>query len=405
MNMKRFLILILLLSPVASFGASPLDVRINEFSSQPASGNSWVELINRSGSNINLSGWQISHLATNEFGSTTVATTTLDDLSIPSGGLVSFSFDLATSSDNLILADESGLVIDNMIYPDYLMSGVAPAAGQSAYSFGSEGGSPWKITDTPTPKWFNETATPPTTKQTILDAIASSSVTTNLIADSDWTDFSGLTLTLPDHGQLVWAGPLNLTGSADRAILQNLSTSINFDTGYINASGTLATASSTFTSLAPVVVPPVTPPSGDGGSSGGGGGGSSVATTATTTVTTTPLVGRVLGENVFRFTKQLKFGMRGTDVGELQKRLKLEGFYLAKITNIFNGTTKEAVIKYQQKYKIKPASGVVGKLTLVQLNKNTGGEIASGDVKSMIADLSKQIAVLKKQLAALGSLR
>ncbi|MCX6714082.1 MAG: peptidoglycan-binding domain-containing protein [Candidatus Vogelbacteria bacterium] len=405
--MKKFLILILLFLPLTSFGASLL--RLNEFSTGPTG---WVELYSYD-TTVDLTGWKIEYLVDDELGVPTTTTTVLNTLLltnpiIPAGGLASFNIDLSTSSNRLVLYDNSdpaiatncvafgGLTCEVVAGADI---GTGPLADQSAYVplMATGGGGPWNRTDASTRNWFNQSPTKPS----VLDAIASSSVTTNLTVDDDWTNVTGLSLESADHGRLVWSGPLNLTGSADRTILQNLGTSINFDTGAISGGGMLSSASSTFTSLAPVVVPPVVPPSGGGSSGGGGGGGSAPADTATTT----PLVGRVLGVNTFKFIRQMKFGMRGADIGELQKRLKLEGFYLANVGSIFNGATKKAVIKYQQKYKIKPASGVVGKLTLAQLNKNTGGEAVVGDVKSKIAELLKQIALLKNQLASIGALR
>lgn len=360
--MKKSLILLLLLLPLIGYGANLNDIKFNEFSTKPTSGDSWVELINRSSANIDLADWQLSHLTTDEFGSTTVATTTLSSLLIPAGGLVAFSYELSTSSDSLILTDESGLIIDDVTYPDELN---IPLTGQSAYSFGTEGGSPWRITDNPTPRWFNETIIPPPTKQSFLDAIASSSVTTNLTVDDDWTSFTSLYFSSADHGRLDWSGPLNLTGSAERATLQGPKTFINFDTGAISASGILATASSTFTSLAPIT-PPVTPPSGGGGGGGGGGSGSAPIIIATTTE---PLIGRILGESTYRFSRYLRLGMRGADVGELQKRLKQEGLLLIKKTTTYFGPlTKKAVIAYQKKYKIRPVTGVVAKATVAKLN-------------------------------------
>ena len=377
--MKRTLILTLLLMPLLSYGAGVGDVRLNEFLPQPSSGSGWVELINASSSDINLAGWSLTHLVVDNLGSTTVATTTFPGLLIPAGGLVSFDQTLGTSSDELLLQDNLGAIIYGMTYggiddPNYDSLGASPAVDHSAYSLGSGGGGPWMITGSTTRNWFNQDPT----KQSIIDALSSAGVTTNLSTSSDWTNITGLSLLVPSHGSFVWPGSLNLTGSADRSVLQNSSTSINFGTGAINLAGTLASTTHNFTSLVPTTTPvtePVTPPisSGGGGGGGGGGGSSSVATSVATTsaTTTAPILpdGRVLGESTFRFYRYLRLGLRGPDVIELQKRLKLEGFLLVKSpTNYFGLTTKKAVMAYQKKYKIKPITGVAAKATLAKLN-------------------------------------
>ena len=79
---------------------------------------------------------------------------------------------------------------------------------------------------------------------------------------------------------------------------------------------------------------------------------------------------RVLGEEKFNFTRNLRFGMRNADVLELQKVLIGEGLLsLNPPTNYFGALTLKAVKDYQTKYGIKPVSGFVGPLTRAQLNK------------------------------------
>jgi hypothetical protein len=417
--MKKFLTLILFLIPILSSGANFADVRVNEFLPQPVSGPSWVELINSSGHNINLAGWELSHLVTDEVGSTTATTTTFGDLLIPNGGLVSLDLVLATSGDQIIVRDETDKLIHGVSYGDAVLAGTdsfqtPPGSGQSAVTSGNGGGF-WSLNNTPTRSWFNQTPS----KQTILDSITAAGFTSNLGDFSDWTAVAGLSFSLEGQGSLNLSSStsLNLTGSADREILQGLATRLDLSTGVLNfnssvnsilasssiriimsglplenyvvgdivvynssgvlvtaespdyplitdfsfASGTMAFTTSHFmTFVVPTTTPPVVPdpvvPSG-----GGGGGSSGLATT-------TPPVGRILGANTFYFSRMLRPGMSGVDVQELQKILQAEKFFKVKITKYFGLVTQKALVAWQKKHKIRPATGVVGKPTLKVLN-------------------------------------
>jgi hypothetical protein len=127
------------------------------------------------------------------------------------------------------------------------------------------------------------------------------------------------------------------------------------------------------TSLAPVQ------PSNSGGGSGGGGGGAP-ATPATPAIPAVPTVNPaipaipavpanpvVLGASTFRFALNLRFGMRGSDVLELQKQLKILGFFKVTPTGYFGPITRAAVIAYQRANGV-PATGFVGVLTRGKLN-------------------------------------
>jgi hypothetical protein len=118
-----------------------------------------------------------------------------------------------------------------------------------------------------------------------------------------------------------------------------------------------------------VTVDPAPTPSGGGG---GGGGGPIFQNTSNGSVAlpTTPPRGQVLGAEVFRFTKNLKYGMTDSDVMELQKRLIAEKFLtLDAPTNYFGPLTFAAVKKYQTAHGIVPVLGFVGPLTRAELNK------------------------------------
>ncbi|MCX6717717.1 MAG: DUF5011 domain-containing protein [Candidatus Taylorbacteria bacterium] len=96
-----------------------------------------------------------------------------------------------------------------------------------------------------------------------------------------------------------------------------------------------------------------------------------------TETSTTPISGEVLGVSIFVFNKNLGFGDRNSDVVELQKRLTDEGLFTASTTGYFGTTTKNAVIKYQEKYAseiliplgLTKGTGFVGIYTRGRLNQ------------------------------------
>ena len=140
---------------------------------------------------------------------------------------------------------------------------------------------------------------------------------------------------------------------------------------------------------------PIPPPV---GSTGGGGGwvasvptDTSSQTTSTTTATTTP-VGQVLGAATFNFANNLKLGMEGDEVAELQKRLTQEGVYSGPITGYFGNLTLAGVKAYQAKVDV-PQTGFVGVLTRAQLN--------SSQVAGVSTDPQTQINTIIQQLSKL----
>lgn len=107
-------------------------------------------------------------------------------------------------------------------------------------------------------------------------------------------------------------------------------------------------------------------------SSGGQVLGASTETPATTEAPKEEMPkdeGMVLGEEIFKFLKNMKLGSKlAPDVSELQKRLTKEGFYTGPISGYFGLLTKEAVIKYQTKNSPLTPDGVVGPRTRGVLN-------------------------------------
>ncbi|MEI8269909.1 MAG: fibronectin type III domain-containing protein, partial [bacterium] len=82
-------------------------------------------------------------------------------------------------------------------------------------------------------------------------------------------------------------------------------------------------------------------------------------------------------DSIYKFTRDLKFGMKNTDVKELQKYLNSKGFVIAKNgagsagkeNTSFGAATKNALIKFQKAKGIKPASGIFGPITRWVVNK------------------------------------
>lgn len=103
----------------------------------------------------------------------------------------------------------------------------------------------------------------------------------------------------------------------------------------------------------------------------------------------------------YRFSRNLKKGMIGTDVLELQKFLNSEGFIIAldgqgskgKETNYFGQLTMEQVIQWQEEHNI-PATGYFGEISRAEANKRVPGmdleeviiEVESGGNDKAIGD-------------------
>jgi len=79
----------------------------------------------------------------------------------------------------------------------------------------------------------------------------------------------------------------------------------------------------------------------------------------------------------FIFSRNLKIGMTGNDIKELQKYLNSQGFAVSKTgagslgeeTLVFGPATRAALIKFQKAKKIDPAIGFFGSITRGFVNK------------------------------------
>ncbi len=87
-----------------------------------------------------------------------------------------------------------------------------------------------------------------------------------------------------------------------------------------------------------------------------------------TTTTYVPDTVSTPTNTTFEFTKSIKLGSKGTEVLELQKKLKTLGFYKGKVDGGFGSATEVAVKAFQKAHKL-PQLGNVGPKTRVLLNK------------------------------------
>lgn len=94
----------------------------------------------------------------------------------------------------------------------------------------------------------------------------------------------------------------------------------------------------------------------------------STKTTVKENVSSTSNTKTSSGKSVYVFKKNLSVGSKGTEVSELQKKLKAEGVYNGPVNGSFGPLTKAAVIKFQGLHKISKL-GNVGPATRAALNK------------------------------------
>lgn len=92
-------------------------------------------------------------------------------------------------------------------------------------------------------------------------------------------------------------------------------------------------------------------------------------------------------QSTYYFIKKLGYGSRGTDVTELQKRLKSEGVYGGPITGFYGLMTVDAVKKYQNKNGL-PRLGYVGPKTISILNGALSKNVSSTPTTSTLQNFS-----------------
>ena len=127
--------------------------------------------------------------------------------------------------------------------------------------------------------------------------------------------------------------------------------------------------------------------------SGGGGSVKKPVIVATTTVislasSTLPL-GQIRQALRTLITQFLTVGSSGSEVSELQNRLKNEGFFTGVPTGYYGPMTRASVMAYQRAHGITPL-GYVGPATRAELNKS--------DNSALIASINAQIQAILKRI-------
>ncbi len=84
-----------------------------------------------------------------------------------------------------------------------------------------------------------------------------------------------------------------------------------------------------------------------------------------------------------------KIGSTGSQVSEIQSRLKKWGYYNGKVDGIFGTQTRNAVIKFQKKNGLAP-DGVVGSKTLAALGITGGSSYNSADYELLARIISAE---------------
>lgn len=103
-------------------------------------------------------------------------------------------------------------------------------------------------------------------------------------------------------------------------------------------------------------------------------------------------------------TAVLKQGVKSDEVREVQRRLKLWGYYNGSVDGVFGVGTRSAVIAFQKKNGLK-ADGVVGKSTYKALGMTKSYEILSsqtGNSNGAGAFNSSEVYLLAKTIHAEG---
>lgn len=225
----------------SALAATPGNVIINEFSS--ASDTEWVELLNRTGSDIPLSGWKIQDFTFDGATVTGVHANDINSVTIPANGMVVIEVHgLNDGADVITLYDNSStpVAINNVVYGTVATQttttglGTAPTSSQSAILTVQGQSASWSITATPTKGWFNnavnftcpsgvltapEGSSVPPTLSSIASCLASSPtfVATNMGTIENPSAATGLyfekSVDGNPVGKITFAGPLNLTDS------------------------------------------------------------------------------------------------------------------------------------------------------------------------------------------------
>ncbi len=108
----------------------------------------------------------------------------------------------------------------------------------------------------------------------------------------------------------------------------------------------------------------------------------------------TEIFSNIASSTFNEFTRELKSGMIGSDVKNLQNFLKYEGFFSATSTNKFGAATRLALTNYQKKNGITPVSGYLDLKTRNYINSkidsinnsNTSGEVFPISIRGVVTN-------------------
>jgi hypothetical protein len=209
-----------------AYAAAPGDVIINEFVSYGAT--EWVELLNITSSEIDLTGWTIQDLAN--------APKSLSSLgTIPANGIVVFEnpsgwLNDAPTTETITIFDNASTPIHSVNYgsdPGVDVAAPTSAASESAYLASAP--SAWAVTSSPTKGWFNGNPA----ISSIVAGINTAGITTNwgTSAIPNSSAAAGLYFEKAGYGRVTFSSTLNLTNSATATFLQNLGTYMEASAG------------------------------------------------------------------------------------------------------------------------------------------------------------------------------
>ena len=97
----------------------------------------------------------------------------------------------------------------------------------------------------------------------------------------------------------------------------------------------------------------------------------------------------------------LRQGSQGSEVKEVQRRLKKWGYYNGSVDGVFGAGTRSAVIAFQKKNGLT-ADGIVGKATYEALGINANGGSSATQTGGMNGFSSSEVYLLAKTIHAEG---
>lgn len=218
-------------------------ILLNEFSSNGSG--EWVELVNTTGVDIDLTGWALTVTPWTGAGYGTPTDYPIGGM-VPARGLLAIDGsgdNMRDAGARLDIKNSGASIVSTAIYGDAGGAQVtAPGSGQSAIATSSGA---WSVTSTPSKGWFNYTLDsfdcndPPPAGSGLppsLNAIVACipGITTNMASMSDASHATGLYFSTSTNGKIDYGSTvLNLTDQNTRALLETMGTSMQISGGKI----------------------------------------------------------------------------------------------------------------------------------------------------------------------------